>query len=363
MSFDYHSDNTTSGPTDSATRPSPGKRARTDDLPAGSGAMCETPSAAGCALTAEERRDLTVKLGFVVLTSMDNYRDAINDLRTDFKMVPPVNLWSFGAEIIFGLASTQIVAALTRGVMFAALRGAGEAAHHGFDRAAITLTRIEAEHVKGVVTQASKGARTALKNAAHGHTGDDVIVAFLELVREQIKPTTDGIILGAMDLADIELQGMFGYYHDAGLHSVAKYKADLRELISRYLDNGIPQIGEVSIFQHGELRWVVDRGGSRKRLVLLRSHGLDHHPADGVHPTDLAFVRVVDKDFEGLAVDIYQERRGRKPDTHDIDTDERLHEATWLTQIWREDTRGLADEQWLRDFLTGPQARGGGGAS
>lgn len=334
------------------TGAAPGKRARTDRLPAtgfplvDEKPLCEQPgreNAAGCRLDKDARMKLLIVLQTGLLTAMDNFRDAIQDARIE-KLTATEHGWGFLEEFLFYSISGPLVGVATKAAMHVAMRGAARMAETNLDTVTLRLDKLDEKTVQGAITNVSRGARTALKKGRTGlPEGNNGKAAFLQQLREGIKPFIDGMISrGPAEWDDDTFVAIAHGYHNAEDHTVAHYAAYIEDILARFDENRLDDVGrkriegdgpgfDVKENQRGRLVWV-RRPTSRKLAMFGGRAGND-------------FVRWVDGDFEALALNLYRERSGKEPDEMTMDG--------FRSSVADGGKAHDADAAWLDAFLGG----------
>lgn len=269
--------------------PAPGKATGVPIVDTGT--YCEqAPTHAGCFLDKDERTRLLVALATVVGSAMDNFRDAITNVRTDLltTVAQSSTAWNFFAEFLFQSISGGLIGMLGKSLGALKTRIA-DAEGATISVAGVSLSwsmqqkiaKLDDKLVTGVAVQASKGIRTTLKNAAHQRTGTTVASAenveaadFLKIIQAGIGPLTNNLVLEApATMTDGEVAALVAAYQDADYHSVAAYEADLRALLDAYRAQQIASIGDglsngTDQMSTREAVFVVADGG-RSRMAIV----------------------------------------------------------------------------------------------
>lgn len=299
------------------------------------GLKCEAePNQRGCFLTPEERTRLLIALATVTGQAMANFHAAIQNVRLELlTTLSSSGGWGFLAEFLFQSLTGGLIGRFTKslGGLKASIAeqvfDGGQVVVGGVALSQAMVTRIakvNVKHLTGVLTQASRGVRTSLKNAAHGKSGvsqqNQDAAEFLKLIQGGIAPIADQLVLEApAAMTDDELAAMIAAYQDTETHSVAAYEAELRDLIERFSKQHLADIGTgrsngVDLMTHKKAVHVV--AGGRSRVAILHFFDPTFSPGgkklrEGesfqtgalVDWTETEFVSWVDTDLEGAAIE------------------------------------------------------------
>lgn len=295
--------------------PAPGKRTKTESLPAtgvpfvDDGSACERGEGAACFLTETQRTRLVDAIGNRAGIVGANSRDALQDSRIDELVMQPGG-WGAIAEFMFYSVTGPIIGSIVAGV-----------------KAGVYAAR--SEDVKALLTNASRAQRKQLQGMVGVQLGKESKIRFLELCRDAIGPWQAAI--SEESPRDLDDEGLTALKDalDPGTLTVDFFKARIADMLSRFDKQQVDQVGVEGIggYKHGELVYI--GRGAKRRLVMLESHGLHHYPAtalDAPKPRDLVEKIgrdgkpiVVDKDLEPMAIAFYLERTGRTPMHMDIE--------------------------------------------
>jgi hypothetical protein len=306
------------------------------------GTVCERESHDGhdCWLTDTQRIKLLNSLAVVVKSSMQNFNTAIQNARVELLTASKPG-WTFLSEFLFYTGSGALIGRALKGIAKVREHAAktpdlsglsaewrhllGEAKKSTKDKAAALLAKVPDEIYKEVLTNASRGVRTNLKNAAHkkAGTGNKGKVAFLEIVQNDVKLISDDLLLEApTKLDDAELAALVEAYRDAEVHSVTAYRAEVDDLLSRYESSRVGEIGQRDMHVRFDTEAEPTRGvklavrlraGGKSRLALVRKEKQGRGPET---TTFLAFI--TDPSFATLAVNLNEAKVGQV-ETIDVD--------------------------------------------
>jgi protein-tyrosine-phosphatase len=302
------------------------------------GTVCERhPEKKDCWLDKDDRTRLLLSLETVVGAAMDNFHAAIQNVRTDLlTMTGTQGSWGLIAEIIFGTASSGIVMLLSKSLSaFAAEAAAGKALiGDGYEiptTIASAIGKLRPTHITKMLIQASKGVRTALKNAAHkpkGVSKEDAAAAdFCTIVEEGISPLVTHLVLDApTKLDDFEIAAMVASYQDPTYHSIAAYETVMRDLVDRFKEQRLVEIGDglsngTDQMSDTKAVMVLGKGGVRRVAIvefynpIYGDNNTRYHRTTGqpTHWNQPEFKSWVDKQLEPVATSTQFDRYGDMP--------------------------------------------------
>lgn len=224
--------------------------------------LCDRkPEHDDCWLDKDDRTRLLLSLNLAVVVAMANFRDAIQNVHVELLTMTRKSAGSWGlfAEILFGAASSGIIGVLTKSLTGFTARAAEAASGggeltigDGYPLPALMIkgiAKIKPKHIGTALVQASKGMRTALKNAAHRPADvskeDAAAADFCTIIQEGIAPLTRHIAFDApTNMTDFEIAALVASYEDDEAHSVAAYESVVRDLIDRFKDQHLAEIGD-----------------------------------------------------------------------------------------------------------------------
>ena len=352
MSHDYNLDGTSvGGGSDHGDRPlpSPGKRTLTQNIVrrqaapetgarvVDEGTACEVDHETmnrddaerlglNCYLAKDDRTRLLGVLWGVADSAMDNYRDAIQNVRLDKKLQKDPSKWGFWAEFLFYTVTGPLIGSAVNGLK--AVRAAAVAAKSvnshwrqygiaakdvgAFSKA---LTNVKDEDIAAVLQNASRGARTELKSRADGAGGDGASDAVLKMLQSRIKELADNIRIEApVLLDDAALAAMMQAYRDPVAHSVEAYEAAINDMLTRFDDQQLDRIGD-TIKGGGKVRPVVLEACGHRRTAVLADHGtgltghglgMDMKGREAVYDDGTDYlISMVDDDMAPLTKELY----------------------------------------------------------
>ncbi len=236
-----------------------------------------------CFLDEKSRTRLLIVLDHVVGSAMDNFRDAIQNVQLDELTKKDESSWGFLAEFLFYALTGPLIGAVAKG-----LKGARAAAkvadvnkawqEEVLGNVAIKpgiLTRaidaVPEEALVTVLQNASRGLRAHLKDKARSHARADV--SFLRTIQGSIKMLSDDIVTKApAQVDDAGLIALVQVYQDAETHSIASYEAGVRDLHTRFKQQGLDTINE-KYKDGGRRRAVVLVAFGHKKVAILDEHG------------------------------------------------------------------------------------------
>jgi hypothetical protein len=303
--------------------------------------LCKAhPTRKGCFLDANDRTEVVSVLRGNVHTAMMNANAALTNLRMELlTAMTTKSAWGGFAELLFMSATSGLIKLVSGSVSSFQASVAEKAASAAYTGGTVTigsfelsermLDRIAAVNptkIAGGLTTASKGLRTSLKNAAHSLDDSNKRDAdFLKIVQSEIGPMTNTLCNKVpAGLTDAELVTMTHAYEDMTFHSLAAYEDEFRNLLDRYREQKIDDIGQSRI-SHGnaykELVHVVKKDGVSRTAIVEFYDKNPSQPVKGyegkVVPFEQTqFVSWVDDDLYPIAVTYQQDRRG---DTKTID--------------------------------------------
>jgi len=276
------------------------------------GYACERETHAddpGCTLTSQQRRDLGGILQLRMLRALINYQAAIQNARLE-ELTKTEHGWGFLEEFLFYSVSGALIAgALKALAKFQALDAAKLAALGLPDKVvnalkdeklAAGMTTI----AKDVMTNASRGIRTALKQGYSG-LGDGAKghAAFLEIIQDSatsISQTASEDAPATMNDTQL-VQFTASYEIIDGNHTVASYRSHVDEIIGKYDRFHVGDLAPIKANKDSFYIARLTAWGQTKTAVLKYNGGVKL--GDGPRQ----FVRFVDPDFagfvEGVAVD------------------------------------------------------------
>lgn len=257
----------------------PGKRTRTSQLPGprvgipivDDGFGCDNASGDGCFLDDKQRSVLLASHMTVVSSTMDNFHAAIQNVRLD-KHTSKSSTWGFWAEFVFHSVSGPILAAASnalKGVKAAVDKAKSDRTYFrafgidvppsAADRLRGAIAALPETHFSASLQNVSRGVRTELKHGSNGPGGWD---RFLKVIQNGLKEIHDGLVLDVpAGLNDAEFVALVLSYRDAKAHSVAAYEDILRDLITRFEQQKLDQVGNKAA------------NGATTRLVMLTAYG------------------------------------------------------------------------------------------
>jgi len=296
-----------------APRGAAGKRARTDTIRTGvpivdDGPLCERLPDRDCFLTPARRRDLISVIWNRAGIVGANARDALQDARIETLLDQPHG-WNALAEFVFYSVTGPIIGSIMRGVKI------GPHAKY-------------ADDIQATLLNVSRAQRKQLQEMASAPVkGKAAKVRFVELVRDTIGPwqqdLSEVVTTTLDDGALIALKDGL----DPTILTPGHFKARIDDMLARFTNQRLDEVGVTTIYRHGELVWV-GRGRTR-RLVVMEDHGVRHAPStapDGTKPRELVQKAgrdgapiVVDADLVEPTVALFRERTGREPRELDIE--------------------------------------------
>jgi protein-tyrosine-phosphatase len=196
---------------------------------------------------------------------------------------------------------------------------------------AAQIGKLKPAHITKALVQASKGVRTALKNAAHRpkdvSKADAAAADFCTIVAEGISPLITHLMLEApTKLDDFEIAAMVASYQDPTYHSIAAYEAVVRDLVDRFKNQHLADIGDGlsnGVDQMSDTKTVIVLGKDGARRVAIvefynpiygdnntRYHRTTGRPAHWNQPE---FISWVDTDLAPVATATQFDRYGDLP--------------------------------------------------
>lgn len=335
-----------------APAPAPGKTTRTQRLspsatPTGiplvdAGTVCDRqPDEADC-LDPQRRLYSITALARTSGTAMANYGDAIQDKRIELlteKEAGP----GFLVEFLIELGTGPLVGLAIKGARSYLLKAAASLFEHDQDRLALAIARFATNEarLKEVIGVVAKKGATQLKGIL-STKGQKHKAETLKLLRDGISAfANDLILIGVTRLSDLEITALALGYADQELHSVSSYAAQVDAWLARYDANGLENVGEVDAgtrrkgisveadefveynVAKGELAWVTLHTGEFRLALLTGEVGRE------------TFQRLIDRDFENLAIATYTVRRGHPPQRqYTLSRQEQDQACTWADRAW-----------------------------
>lgn len=334
---------------DNAAGGTPGKRTRTDGLPAprtgfgliDRGPLCEQPGTQdlpGCNLNEHQRTRMIAILNMAAGTAMDNFVFALQTRRIELLTASGPG-WGFFEQMLFDVTSGVVAGAIIKGALGVVRRGAAKMAETSWDSMTLRLANVDEKAIKGLYVTASRSVRSDLK---HRRTalppGNNGKAAFLEGIQHGIKPFLDDMASNApANWDDDTLVAVAHGYQDLDVHGTEAYGGVIDGLIAGYDRNQLDDVGMTAShgkrvgqdfadeeFQRGRLAWVSGLGQTR-RLGLF----------EGTRGDKL--IKFIESDYAQLAIELFRSRTGAEPGEETLPP--ALHE-----------TMG-ADRAWLDSFL------------
>jgi len=289
-----------------------------------SGFTCERGEGSECFFTPAQRQALKDEFDSRLVRTHANFQTAASEVRLDLLLEKDAG-WGFVAELLFNVVSFTAVGGLLKGLNVLRKAATEKDALQVLTRATFgspasqefkdSLASMNTDMVEGVLVHFSKAARAELKSSTSTMPADraqrDI---FLNRVRDAHEQYLDNLRQQApASLDDAQMLALV-FSFDREHHTVSTYRTQLSDLLARYKQHGIDDIGKnrfgkrqvVRFRAYGQDRLAIVQMNDNRELFKYR--GEPYHN-DGKQ----VFVRWIDSDLQEAAEEMNELRNGTPP--------------------------------------------------